>query len=92
MERNIKLEFQGHLKTGLTKDLAIITAAMFIPTYEVSPGESSARSAPLPIELFERVRRHMSSLTDERYQSDFIANKCEVANQYIRMKIKNGEI
>lgn len=92
MEQTFRFQYQSRLKAGDSHDLAICDAALFIPTYGVSPGKSESIFEPLPIELFERVRRHMSSLTDEQYCGICVSNKLECANQYIRMKIKLGEI
>jgi len=92
VNRQMQLEFQGHIKDGNPEDKAAAYAAFFIPTYATWPSRPGAEHQDLPFELFERVRVHMALVDNDKYQEEMIANKLHEANAYIRMKIKTHQI
>ena len=87
MKRNQQLEFQSLVDTGKSEEQAAIHTAMFVPYFDVHPRDAGPETRPLPIELFERVRKYYASL-DESWQTEFVSNRCVTLNHYMRICIK----
>ena len=87
MRRNQQLEFKSFMATGESEKQAAIHTAMFIPYFDIQPRDVGPETRPMPVELFERVRKYYASL-DDSWQSEFVANKCITLNNYLRMCIR----
>jgi hypothetical protein len=89
MKRNLTLELQGQRDIGKSEEEATMLTAMFIPFFDVQYRDSRPELRPLPIELFERVRRYAASLGDD-WQTEFVSGGFASFNQYLRMCIQQN--
>jgi hypothetical protein len=69
---------------------ALSRAAFFIPLYAFAPAEDGDNTLHLPIELFERARRHLIAVEDTQYCDYMVKNKLLFASQYVRQMIAEG--
>jgi hypothetical protein len=88
--RNLELEMQNGGKIGESQSDAISRAAFFIPIYAISPAENGDNTLHLPIELFERARRHLIAVDDTQYCDYMLKNEFRLASQYVRQMIADG--
>jgi hypothetical protein len=93
MNRNLQLEYRSQSEPGLDAEMAMNATLGFIPVFSFeAPSDLMDPCRPLPFELFERVRLHLAEVDTEDFQSEMVRNECFVANDYIRRKIKSGEL
>jgi hypothetical protein len=72
---------------GQSQRDAVSRAAFFIPIYTFAPAEDGDNTLHLPIELFERARRHLIAVDDTQYCDYMVKNKLLFASQYVRQMI-----
>lgn len=88
--RNLELEIKSGGHPGESQSDALSRAALFIPIYALAPAENGDNTLHLPIELFERARRHLIAVDDTQYCDYMIKNELLFASQYVRQMIAKG--
>ena len=88
--RNLELEMKNGGNPGESQREALSRAALFIPIYAFAPAEDGDNTLHLPIELFERARRHLIAVDDTQYCDYMVRNKLLFASQYVRQMIVDG--
>lgn len=93
MDRNLQLEFQGHLEMGEEREYAQLSALAFIPRFStLPPDDLSLPFRGLPFELFERIRHHLAAVDNDAFQAEMISNDCFFVNDYVRRRIAAGKL
>ena len=88
--RNLELEVKSGGSPGESQPEALSRAAFFIPIYTFAPAEDGDNTLHLPIELFERARRHLIAVDDTQYCDHMVKNELLFASQYVRQMIAQG--
>jgi hypothetical protein len=88
--RNFELEVQSKLTAGTERNTAFAEAMFFIPLYVIAPAEDGDNALHLPIELFERARRHLVAVDDKQYCDYMVKHELLSASDYVRRAISEG--
>lgn len=88
--RNFELEVQSKVAAGTEMRQALAEAMFFIPLYALAPADDGDNSLHLPVELFERARRHLAAVDDDQYCDYMVKNGLKSATDYVRAKISQG--
>lgn len=90
--RKLDLEISSRVEQGADQRQAVSAAGLFVPLYSFQPPDQVDSAFTIPIELFERVNRHMSTLDDRRYCDFMVENQLFYANQYIKLILESDEL
>lgn len=90
--RKLELEISSRIEQGTDRRQAIGQAGFFVPLYSLQPPDGEDSAFTVPIELFERANRHMSTLEDRKYCDFMVSNDLVNANQYIRLMLESDEL
>lgn len=87
--RKLELEISSRMEQGIERGRSLGEASLFVPLYSLQPPVQIDSAFSIPIELFDRANRHMSTLDDRQYCDFMVGNELVHANQYIQLKLES---